>query len=73
MFMSDRVHDWYETYPTGAVTDPQGPASSVSRVFRGGGWYSIAGNCRAAIRYWNAPDDRGYGVGFRPTRVLSEK
>jgi len=28
------VHDWYETYPTGAVTDPQGPMFGVSRVFR---------------------------------------
>jgi len=28
--------DWYGSYPTGSVTDPQGPASGSDRVGRGG-------------------------------------
>ena len=32
--------------------DPAG----LGRVFRGGGWLTAAGLCRAAYRRWNAPD-----------------
>jgi len=35
-------HDGYETYPIGAVTDAQGLAYAVSRVFQGGGRSNVA-------------------------------
>ena len=30
--------DWYGKYPTGSVTDPEGPSSGSFRVERGGSW-----------------------------------
>jgi formylglycine-generating enzyme required for sulfatase activity len=57
--------DWYGSYPTGNVTDPQGAPSGSGRVFRGGGWYFYAGHCRSAFRFYDAPSDRVSAVGFR--------
>jgi formylglycine-generating enzyme required for sulfatase activity len=57
--------DWYGSYPTGSVTDPQGPASGSSRVFRGGGWYFAARYCRSAGRGIDRPSGWGGGLGFR--------
>jgi len=42
--------DWYGSYPTGSVTDPQGPASGSDRVGRGGGWNWSGRGCRSAVR-----------------------
>ena len=42
--------DWYDDYPSGAVTDPTGPASGSLRVLRGGCWGCTAGFCRSASR-----------------------
>ena len=63
------VHDWYATYPTGAVTDPQGPASGVSRVFRGGGRSNVAWRCRSSSRGYRPPESRLDAVGFRVLRT----
>jgi formylglycine-generating enzyme required for sulfatase activity len=58
--------DWYGTYPSGTVTDPQGPASGSYHVFRGGGWYGSGWGCRSAVRYGIAPSDGDEDiVGFR--------
>jgi formylglycine-generating enzyme required for sulfatase activity len=58
--------DWYGSYPTGSVTDPQGPSSGSDRVIRGGFWYGYARICRSAYRF-NIfyPDYRDFGIGFR--------
>ena len=38
--------DWYEkNYPSGNVTDPEGPSSGSDRVLRGGSWGNYAGPC----------------------------
>ena len=63
--------DWYGDYSEEAVLDPRGPVSGLLRVYRGGGWDNIAGDCRAAIRGRGEPDDRGYDLGFRLARTLS--
>ena len=60
--------DWYGTYDTGTPTDPRGPTSGSSRVFRGGGWSNRATNCRSAYRAGSDPDSGGGNIGFRLAR-----
>lgn len=57
--------DWHDTYPTTAQTNPTGATTGPFRVLRGGGWDSLAKNCRSAFRNFAFP--RGYGneMGFR--------
>ena len=57
--------DWHGKYPSGAVTDPTGPATGSDRVLRGGSWYSNAGGCRVAGRGYNNPADANALIGFR--------
>lgn len=57
--------DWYDTYPTGAVTDPKGPDSGMGRVLRGGSWCNYAWICRCASRRWLRPGDRNGSHGLR--------
>jgi len=59
------VQDWYGDYPTGSVTDPQGPGSGSNRVFRGGGWINNAQGARSAFRIGVSPGGRYYDLGFR--------
>jgi formylglycine-generating enzyme required for sulfatase activity len=61
---SDRYgSDYYKSSP---ATNPHGPASGSSRVFRGGSWYYIAQYCRVANRFnYRAPGDRSGSLGFR--------
>ena len=63
------VEDWYGEYPGGAVTDPEGPSTGSRRVFRGGGWDSSAGSCRAANRDGLSPGYRLSGIGLRLLRI----
>ena len=57
--------DWYADYPPDASTDPQGPNGGTNRAFRGGSWYSDAGNCRSASRSMNYPSNHFHFIGFR--------
>ena len=57
--------DWYGTYPSGSVSDPQGAPAGSYRVFRGGSWYYNASGCRSAYRNYGDPSYRGYYFGFR--------
>jgi formylglycine-generating enzyme len=57
--------DWYGPYPSGAVTNPAGPATATQRVFRGGGWGDSGAQCRSAIRWAQTPDFISYAIGFR--------
>jgi formylglycine-generating enzyme required for sulfatase activity len=64
------VQDWYsKPYPSGSVTDPQGPASGAVRVYRGGSWITHARNCRVSYRNDQAPGGRVVYVGFRLLRT----
>jgi len=45
--------------------------SASARVYRGGCWGSVAGNCRAASRDWYTPVSRPDALGFRLARVPS--
>ena len=63
--------DWYGEYPSGAVTDPQGPDTGSYRVIRGGGWGRRARNVRSASRSYRLPGHRydDAGLGFRLVRT----
>jgi formylglycine-generating enzyme required for sulfatase activity len=63
--------DWYGDYPSGAVTDPTGPASGDSRVLRGGAFNSRTSYVRSANRNYNQPDTRYFYYGFRPARTYN--
>jgi formylglycine-generating enzyme required for sulfatase activity len=57
--------DWYGTYPSGSVTDPQGPDSGANRVFRGGGWSGYGRVCRSAVRDSDGPSTGRSSIGLR--------
>jgi len=60
------VADWFGVYPTGSVTDPQGPAEGQFRVKRGGTWRLNPQFCRSARRDGLVPGGwDGSGLGFR--------
>jgi formylglycine-generating enzyme required for sulfatase activity len=59
------VADWHGDYPSGAQTNPEGPASGQHRVLRGGPWYSHRDYIRSSIRSSGAPDARYDYIGFR--------
>jgi len=71
--MHGNVWEWcedrYGDYPSGSVTDPEGPLEGSDRVARGGGWHHDAWLCRSARRSDVTPDDRGYALGFRLART----
>jgi len=54
---------WYGEYPSGAVTDPTGPATGSFVVHRGGSWEFGAVGCRSAYRGWDL--GRSVFYGFR--------
>ena len=59
--------DWYgrDYYAEALSNDPAGPASGSNRVFRGGGWSSIAQDCRSAYRYRREAGLRVNNLGLR--------
>jgi len=62
--------DWYDAYPTEAVTDYAGPESGIDhRVVRGGAWDRDARHCRAGNRDYCDVDGRLNTVGFRLVRT----
>ena len=61
--------DWYDTYPDTPTADPQGPATGLYRVSRGGTWTSYPFTCRAATRS-SSPAASSYNFcGFRVART----
>jgi formylglycine-generating enzyme required for sulfatase activity len=61
---------WHGDY-SGAATDGSAwERSGSDRVVRGGGWSSLARDCRSADRNNDGPGDRDGVLGFRLLRVL---
>jgi len=58
-------YDWYGTYPSGSLTNPTGAATGSHRVYRGGGWFDYADDCRVSNRHDFYPNYRYYNLGFR--------
>lgn len=61
------VNDWYQSnyYSGSPASNPQGPASGISRVVRGGSWYFDDYNLRLAYRNNYLPTLRFDYLGFR--------
>lgn len=61
------VSDWYDIgyYPTSPTSNPTGPQSGDNRAARGGSWYANSCSVRTTYRYYNIPDGRSPGMGFR--------
>jgi len=59
------VNDWYDSYPSGSLTDPTGPSSGSSRVNRGGSWNYGSPYCRVANRNPYSPSFRYNNLGLR--------
>jgi formylglycine-generating enzyme required for sulfatase activity len=58
--------DWYDGYPSYAVTNPTGASSGGKRVIRGGGFGDEAAHCRSAFRAMIDPNEQRQIIGFRP-------
>jgi formylglycine-generating enzyme required for sulfatase activity len=67
--------DWYDQnyYKDSPRNDPKGPATSTSRVLRGGSWLDVGRVCRAAFRYDFEPGDRNFIIGFRVVLVAGAR
>ena len=61
--------DWYSIDEPLQNIDPQGALSGSFRIYRGGGWYVFARNCRVAYRLSSPPSDRYGSLGFRLLRI----
>ncbi len=70
--VSEWCSDWYKADYTDDRADPEGAASGVFRVARGGSWHPPSAFCRAAFRTWNTPECRDFAKGFRPALVPSK-
>ena len=67
--MHGNVWEWcwdrYGVYPSGSMTDPDGPAGGSLRVLRGGSWGSYGRYCRSTSRNGNVPGNCYDVLGFR--------
>ena len=62
------VSDWYSPnyYERAQYINPQGPASGLMRIVRGGAWVNSDGRyLRCAYRHKVPPDSYAYSIGFR--------
>jgi formylglycine-generating enzyme required for sulfatase activity len=57
--------DWFAGYSSDRQQNPTGASTGANRVFRGGGWGTIARHVRASNRGGNAPGGCAYSLGFR--------
>ena len=57
--------DWFDNYSSNTQTDPSGPSSGSSRVYRGGSWFSDAKSARVSFRGSIKPGYRSIYLGFR--------
>ena len=60
--------DWYSSYPSQSVINPQGPEIGTYRVLRGGSWFYYDRSCRSAGRLSYGPSSRYNRFGFRLAR-----
>ncbi len=61
--------NWYGVHPKEAVTDPLGPETGPTRLFRDGSWFDNAQYSRAASRSARPPEYRSLWNGLRLART----
>ena len=75
--MHGNVWEWCENkyggYPSGAVTDPQGPATGTNRGMRGGSFLSKEFEIRYSSRNGSRPTDRDKQYGIRLAKTSEIK
>ena len=57
--------DWFAPYSSDEQTNPAGPETGNSKVFRGGCWSGDSKNCRVTERFYFAPTLHGDLIGLR--------
>ena len=57
--------DWYSLYPETPQTNPTGPETGRSRIYRGGSWQNASKACRITRRNYFAPGTIRNYMGFR--------
>jgi len=62
--------EWFGDYPTGEVTDPQGPPIGESRILRGGSFDFSGSFARSAMRSNLKQGGRIQGSSFRLARTI---
>lgn len=60
--------DWQSPYDAGSATNPLGPDSGSSRIYRGGSWNSDALGLRVGLRSSAPPTSATNQIGFRVVR-----
>lgn len=67
--MTGNVYEWcfdrYGYYPDEPQTDPTGPETGSSKIYRGGSWQSSASSCRNTRRNYFAPGAVRNYLGLR--------
>ena len=58
--------DWYDSYSSATVDNPQGPSSGTYRILRGNSF--VYSDCRSANRSLESPEDKRRDDGFRLCR-----
>lgn len=58
-------NDWFGSYTSSSVSNPQGPSSGNMKINRGGSWTTPAINCRNSYRHTDFPSDASQDLGFR--------
>ena len=57
--------DWYGNYISEAQTNPTGPETGSSRVYRGGSWDFEAEYCKVSLRAYDIPSKAFTNLGLR--------
>ena len=63
---------WIDYYSSSPGTDPRGPGSGPSRLYRGGSWDEDAFSCRPARRHSSSPTYCQSKIGFRSVRPAGQ-
>ncbi|MCX6135944.1 MAG: SUMF1/EgtB/PvdO family nonheme iron enzyme [Ignavibacteriales bacterium] len=66
-------YDWYGSYGFQAQTNPTGPGTGSTRIYRGGSWFDYglgASDCRVETRYGYTPNSIATDSGFRIVKEM---
>jgi formylglycine-generating enzyme required for sulfatase activity len=59
------VKDWYGSYSSEEVTNPEGPFTGSLKVLRGGSFFSSSAGVRVTARTATLPEIASREIGFR--------